>query len=128
MGRIWKGAADKAEDFAGCKSLCCQLPVFRQLAYSVRVEVTKHVLPGCKSHQLPCGGNRCGRSDQGGKQTVRPEHKEMAAISKTRPAVKSLKRNVTVCRPSFPVGKAAVAEEEPGMCNLPTVVIGAQAS
>ena len=32
------------------KSLCCQLPVFRQLAYSVRAEVTKHVLPGCKSH------------------------------------------------------------------------------
>ena len=28
----------------------------------------------------------------------------------------------------FSVGKAAVAEEEPGMCNLPTVVIGAQAS
>jgi hypothetical protein len=28
----------------------------------------------------------------------------------------------------FPVGKAAVVEEEPGMCNLPTVVIGAQAS
>jgi hypothetical protein len=28
----------------------------------------------------------------------------------------------------FPVGKAAVAEEEPGKCNLPTVGIGAQAS
>jgi len=59
---------------------------------------------------------------------ARPEHKEMAAVSKTRPAVKSLKRNVTVCRPTFSVGKAAVAGEETGMCALQTVVIGAQAS
>jgi hypothetical protein len=59
---------------------------------------------------------------------ARPEHKEMAAVSKIRPAVKSLKRNFTVCRPIFWVGKAAVAGEETGMCTLQTVVIGAQAS
>ena len=30
-----------------------QLPVFGRLAYPVRVEVTKHVLPGCKSLGCP---------------------------------------------------------------------------
>ena len=59
---------------------------------------------------------------------MRLEHKEMAAISKTRPAVKSLKAEYYGKPTHFPVGKAAVAEEEPGICNLSTVVIGAQAS
>jgi len=59
---------------------------------------------------------------------VRPEHKEMTAFSKMSSAVKSLERNITVCRPIDLLGKAAVAEEEPGMCNLPTVGIGVQAS
>jgi len=57
-----------------------------------------------------------------------PEHKEMTAFSKMSSAVKSLERNITVCRPIDHLGKAAVAEEEPGMCNLPTVGIGVQAS
>ena len=59
---------------------------------------------------------------------MRPEHKEMAAISKIPTAVKSLKRNVTVKPTHFPVGKAVGAEEETGTSNLQTVVIGAQAS
>ena len=59
---------------------------------------------------------------------ARPEHKEMAAVPKFRPAGKSLKRNLTVSRPNFSVGKAAVAGEETGMCTLQTVGIGAQAS
>jgi hypothetical protein len=37
--------------------LCRQLPVFGRLAYPVRAEATKHVLPGCKS--LGCPAARC---------------------------------------------------------------------
>ena len=59
---------------------------------------------------------------------MRPEHKEMAAISKIPTAVKSFQRNFTVKPTHFPVGKAAVAEEETGISTLQTVVIGAQAS
>ena len=44
-------------------------------------------------------GNCSGGSDQGGKQTKRPEHNEMAAISKIPSAVKSLERSFTVRRP-----------------------------
>ena len=44
-------------------------------------------------------GNCSGGSDQGGKQTERPEHNEMAATSKIPSAVKSLERNFTVRRP-----------------------------
>ena len=73
-------------------------------------------------------GNCSGGSDQGGKQTERPEHKEMAATSKTSSAVKSLKRIVTVRRPIPVLGKADVAGEATGKCNLQTVVVGAQAS
>ena len=44
-------------------------------------------------------GNCSGGSDQGGKQTKRPEHNEMAATSKIPSAVKSLERSFTVRRP-----------------------------
>src|ERR1035437_10947185 len=47
------GAADKAANLARWKSLCRQLPVFGRLAYPVRAEATKHVLPGCKSLGCP---------------------------------------------------------------------------
>src|SRR5216683_3096121 len=52
-----RGAADKAANLARRKSLCRQLPVFGRLAYPVRAEATKHVLPGCKS--LGCPAARC---------------------------------------------------------------------
>src|SRR5215468_8938645 len=73
-------------------------------------------------------GNLQGGSDQGGEQTERPEHKGMAATSKIPSAVKSFERNVTVCRPIALLGKADVAGEVTGKCNLQTVVVGAQAS
>ena len=91
------------------------------------MEVTKHVGLGRKSHRLP-GGKPPGGSDQGGEQTERPEHKGMAATSKIPSAVKSLERNVTVSRPIALLGKADVAGEVTGKCNLQTVVVGAQAS
>jgi len=80
-----------------------------------------------KSHKPPCG-NCSGGSDQGGQQTERPEHKEMAATSKIHSAVKSLERNLTVRRPITLLGKADAAGEVTGKSNLRTVVVGAQAS
>ena len=56
---------------------------------------------------------------------MRPEHKEMAAISKIPTAVKSFQRNFTV-KPTFSGGKAAVAEKETGISTLQTVVIRVQ--
>ena len=73
-------------------------------------------------------GNCSGGSDQGGKQTERPEHNEMAATSKIPSAVKSLERNFTVRRPITLLGKADAAGEVTGKSNLQTVVVGAQAS
>ena len=52
-GKDEMGAADKAENLTGCKSLYRQLPVFGRLAYPVRVEVTKHDMPGRKSPGCP---------------------------------------------------------------------------
>src|SRR5215831_13020252 len=79
--------------------------------------------PDVKATNCPAG-NCSGRSDQSGEQNVRPEHKEMAAISKIPTAVKSFQWNFTVKPTHFSVGKAAVAEEETGTSTLQTVVIG----
>lgn len=100
---------------------------FGRLAYPGHAEVTKHEVLGRKSHRPRCRKLQ-GGSDQGGEQTERPEHKGMAATSKIPPAVKSLERDVTVCRPIALLGKADVAGEVTGKCNLQTVVVGAQAS
>jgi len=50
----------------------------------VRAEATKHDKPGSKSLGCPVE-IRSGRSDLGGEQTRRPEHKEMSATSRTSP-------------------------------------------
>jgi hypothetical protein len=47
------GAVDNAANLARCKSLRRQLPVYGRLAYPVRAEATKHVLPGRKSLGRP---------------------------------------------------------------------------
>jgi hypothetical protein len=49
---------------------------------------------------------------------MRPEQKEMAAISKSPSAMKSLEREFTVKPTHSLVGKAAVAEEETGTSTL----------
>jgi len=46
-------AVDNAANLARCKSLRRQLPVYGRLAYPVRAEATKHVLPGRKSLGRP---------------------------------------------------------------------------
>jgi hypothetical protein len=69
-----------------------------------------------------------GESDQVASKLRGLNIKGMAATSKIPSAVKSLERNVTVCRPIALLGKADVAGEVTGKCNLQTVVVGAQAS
>jgi hypothetical protein len=54
-GMSGRGAADKAESLAGCKSPYRQLPVFGRLAYPVRAAATKHDRPGRKSPSCPAG-------------------------------------------------------------------------
>jgi hypothetical protein len=73
-------------------------------------------------------GDCSGGSDQGGKQTGRPEHKGMTAAAKTTP-----RREVAVAgqhgSPThLPLGKADVAGEVTGMSTLQTVAAGVQAS
>jgi hypothetical protein len=51
--REGKGAVDNAANLARCKSLRRQLPGYGRLAYPVRAEATKHVLPGRKSLGRP---------------------------------------------------------------------------
>jgi hypothetical protein len=48
-----RGAVDNTANLARCKSLRRQLPVYGRLAYPVRAEATKHVLPGRKSPGRP---------------------------------------------------------------------------
>jgi len=121
------GAADKAASFSGVGVPVSSIACFGRLAYPMHVKVTRHVLLGRRRHRL-LRRELCGGSDQGGKQTERPEHKEMAATSKRSSAGKSLERVFTVRRPMTLLGKADVAGEATGACNLSTVVVGAQAS
>ena len=65
-----------------------------------------------------------GGSDQGGKQTERPEHKEMAATSKIRSAVKSLELESYRMPTHSSLGKADAAGEVTGKSDLRTVVVG----
>jgi hypothetical protein len=67
-----------------------------------------------------------GQRTRPNKQTVRLEHIRNGCSLENPSAVKSLKAERYDMPTHLPVGKAAVAEEEPGMCNLPTVVIAAQ--
>src|SRR5215469_17117048 len=80
-----KGAADKAESLTGCQSLYRQLPVFGRLAYPVRAEVTKHVLPGRKSPGCPAAVCAAVGTIWGATRNWRPEHYEISAASKTVP-------------------------------------------
>jgi hypothetical protein len=84
-----EGAADKAEDLARCKSLYRQLPEFGRLAYPVRAEVTKHVLPGRKSPGCPAAVCAAVGTTWGATQNWRPEHKEISTAPKSAARTKS---------------------------------------
>src|SRR5215469_11028605 len=73
-------------NLARCESSFRQLPVVGRIAYPMRAKVTTHVRLGHKkSLGCPVSLTCSGRNDLGGKQTVRPEHNEIAATSKTSP-------------------------------------------
>src|SRR5215510_12746713 len=52
-GMLGRGAADKAESLAGCKSPYRQLPEVGRLAYPGRAAATKHDVPGRRSPGCP---------------------------------------------------------------------------
>ena len=108
------GAADKAANLTRWKSLCRQLPVFGRLAYPVRAEATKHVLPGCKSLGCPAAfcaavGTIWEASKLGGlniKKCLQP---------RKHPREKSYSRREAGSRPRPLWGKADDTEEETGI-------------
>ena len=62
---------------------------------------------------------RSGRDDLGGKQTWRPEHKEISAAPKLSARKKSFQADhVAGSRPKPLLGKADDTEEETGICTL----------
>src|SRR5262245_56170670 len=74
-GMSGRGAADKAESLAGCKSPYRQLPEVGRLAYPGRAAATKHERPGRKSPSCPAA--------------------EFAAVGTIRGASKLGGRNIT---------------------------------
>jgi hypothetical protein len=74
-GMSGRGAADKAESLAGCKSPYRQLPEVGRLAYPGRAAATKHERPGRKSPSCPAA--------------------EIAAVGTIRGASKLGGRNIT---------------------------------
>jgi len=83
------GAADKAANLGGCKSLCRQLPVNGRLAYPLLGEVTNRDMRGRKSHGCPTRECR-GGSNLGGEQNSGPEDKRMTAAPRTQTLLKLL--------------------------------------
>jgi hypothetical protein len=66
-----------------------QLPEFGRLAYPVRAEVTKHVLPGRKSPGCPAAVCAAVGTIWGATQNWRPEHKEISVAPKSAARMKS---------------------------------------
>jgi hypothetical protein len=83
------GAADKAANLGGCKSLCRQLPVNGRLAYPLLGEATNRDMRGRRSHGCSMRKRR-GRSDLGGEQISGPEDYRMTVAPRTRTLLKLL--------------------------------------
>jgi hypothetical protein len=82
---------------------------------------------GSKSHSCPERESASGRNDPGGKQTWRPEHKEMAAAPKV-PVQKSLYGFSPNCQPRNRCGKAEAQWEETGTGTTERAGVRVQAS
>ena len=83
------GAADKAANLGGCKSLCRQLPVNGRLAYPLLGEATNRDMRGRRSHGCPTRERR-GGSNLGGEQISGPEDHRMTAAPRTQTLQKLL--------------------------------------
>ena len=96
-----------------------QLPEFRRLAYPVRAEVTKHVLPGRKSPGCPAAVCAAVGTTWGATQNWRPEHKEISAAPKYCLRTKSFQADYSrEADPKPFVGKADDTAEETGKSTL----------
>jgi hypothetical protein len=112
-----RGAADKAANLARRKSSYRQLPVFGRLAYPVRAEATKHVLPGCKSLGRPVAvraavGTIWETSKFGGLNI-----NGISAASKSRSAKSRVCGLEAGSRPTLLLGEADDTKEETGKCT-----------
>ena len=109
-----KGAADKAESLAGCKSPYRQLPVFGRLAYPGRAEATKHDRLGRKSPSCPAAvfaavGTIRGASKLGGRNITKYLQPRKEALREV--VIRGIDAGR---RPNLPRGKADDAVEETG--------------
>jgi len=95
-----------------------QLPEFGRLAYPVRAEVTKHVLPGRKSPGCPAVVCAAVGTTWGATQNWRPEHKEISAAPKFAAARSRFKRTIRGKPTQLLVGKADDTAEETGKSTL----------
>ena len=83
------GAAGKAANLGGCKSLCRQLPVNGRLAYPLLGEATNRDMRGRRSHGCQTRERR-GGSNLGGEQISGPEDNRMTAAPRTQTVLKLL--------------------------------------
>ncbi len=73
-----------------CESSGVRVPVrliacSRPIAYPMRAKATTHFVLSCKRLNCPVGKLTAVGAIPGGKQTRRPEHKEIAAVPKSPP-------------------------------------------
>jgi hypothetical protein len=79
IGGAMERSSRQGRSLAGCKSPYRQLPEFRRLAYPVRAEATKHVLPGrrspgCPAEVVAAVGTTWGASKLGGRNITKYLH------------------------------------------------------
>ena len=122
-----RGAADKAESLAGCKSPYRQLPVFGRLAYPGRAAATKHERPGRRSPSCPAAvfaavGTIRGASKLGGRNITK-------YLQPRKHALREVVRRIEAgSRPYPSMGKADDAVEETGASTRGTAGVWGPAS
>src|SRR5262245_16826551 len=118
-GMPGRGAADKAESLAGCKSPYRQLPVFGRLAYPGRAAATTHERPGRKSPSCPAAvlaavGTTRGASKLGGRNITK-------YLQPRKHALREVVRRIDAASLRYSsMGKAdaCVEEEQPTMLRV----------
>jgi len=126
-GMPGRGAADKAESLAGCKSPYRQLPVFGRLAYPGRAAATTHERPGRKSPSCPAAvfaavGTIRGASKLGGRNITK-------YLQPRKHALREVVRRIEAgSRPYPSMGKADDIVEETGESTRCTAGVWGPAS
>ena len=84
MWHRW-GSGRQGRESSGVKVPMPSVARFGRLAYPLLGEVTNRDMRGRKSHDCPACPYKasCGRSDLGGEQTWRPEHKEITVAPRS---------------------------------------------